>query len=153
MARLVTRPPWPAGVAVWPLVTSVTASILPPEPGPFSERPGAWALVAGGCCAIPLWVYDFARNRRVWLGTLVVWGTLSCLSVADLALSSTDADMDQQIGWAVGAPGLIALPVIVVSLLVNAISASGHGWSRRRRRWRAGVDGGWVVVTRRKQQG
>lgn len=153
MAGAVTRPLWHAGLALWPLVTSITVSILPPEPGPFSERPGAWALVAGGCCAIPLWVYDFDRERRVWLGTLIAWGTLSCLSVAGIAASSTDGDMDQQIGWAVGTPGLIALPVIVVSLLVKAISASGHPWSRRRRRWRVHVKGRSLVVTRRKPPG
>ena len=150
MAERVTRPLWPAALALWPLVTSLTAPLLPAGPGHLSERPWAWALVAGGCCAIPVWVFDFVRDRRVWLAALIGWGTLSCLSVADVALSSTDGDMDQQIGWAIATPGLVALPVIGVSLFVKAISASAAAWNTRRRRWRVEVKRSKVVLARRK---
>ncbi len=134
-------PLWAAGVAAWPLVTGVAAAVIPPEPGPSADRPFGWALVVGGLCSLPFLIADFVRDRRVWLGTLIVWGTLFCLGVVD-GIGSVDSDFDQEIGWAFVLPGLIAGPVFVISLIAET-------WARRKRRWRVEFEGSKIVFVRR----
>lgn len=90
----------------------------------------------------PLLVVDFVRDRRWWLGTLIVWGTLFCLGVIS-SIDSVDSDFDQEIGWAFVLPGLIAFPVFVICLVAET-------WARRKRRWRVELEGSEVVLVRRR---
>lgn len=134
-------PLWAAAVALWALVASVALELLPPEPGPFTDRPRAWALLVGGCCALPLAVADFVRERRVWLGTLVAWGILYCLGLVD-TIRSGDSDVAFLIDVSFVLPGLVLFPLFAVSLLVRA-------WMRRPRRWRVEIEHSKLVFVRR----
>jgi hypothetical protein len=75
MARLRPGLLWAVGLVTWVGVTWVTVALLPSEPGPYSERPFAKALLLGGVIAVPVMAVDLiARPRRLWLWGLVAWG-------------------------------------------------------------------------------
>ena len=150
MARL-TNHLWLVGLAAWLLVSWITVSLLPADPGPYSERPFAMGLLTGGAFGLLLIAVDLWRHpRRFWLWGLLAWGVILCLSTLD-GVQRRDSDLDQTIGWGFVLGGLIGIPIIVVSAL-------GWVWNRaaraagRRRRWRVEVDDGSLKLSRRKHE-
>lgn len=126
-------PLWAAGVASWPLVVSSF---------PVGDsRAFAWALVAGGCVAIPLIAVDYTRGRRAWLAALVVWATIFWFMPASTLVGS---DQNVEMGL------FVALLVLVFGAPVFAIVLLADAWAHRRRSWRVGVEGSKAVFSRRR---
>lgn len=140
------------GVVAWVVVTSVTSLILPPEPGPFSERPFAKALLAGGSVGMPLIALDLSRRpRRWWVWGLGAWGGFLMLSARSGAFGD-DSDIDQIIGWGVFLGAVIAIPLILVSLVGWLWNRGRDAVDKRHRRWRAEVQGDSIEIARKAER-
>lgn len=136
-------------VATWVVVTWVTALILPGEPGPFSERPFAKALLIGGSVGMPLIARDLLhRPRRWWVWGLGVWGSFLMLSAWSGAFGD-DSDIDQIIGWGVILGAAIGVPLILSSFVGWLWNRGRRAVDKRPRRWRAQVQGNSVEITRK----
>jgi hypothetical protein len=139
------------GLMSWVLVTWISESVLPDEPGPFSERPFARALLIGGAVGMTLMIVDLFRNpRRVWLWGLVLWGAILCLSAWSGAVGD-DSDIEQVIGWGVLLGGVIGLPLILANMIAFALTRASRAIQDRPRRWRVSVDEDSIELGRSKE--
>ncbi len=144
-------PLWALELVLWIVATAVVANVLPAEPGPYSERPGAKALLIGGVVALSSMIIDLVRHpRRLWLWGLVAWASLFCYGLIT-AILGTDSDIDQLMGWAFLGGGLVGLPLIVASIAIWT-GKTVRGWIERRpRRWSLALKPDGLEIVRRSR--
>jgi hypothetical protein len=136
------------GIVAWILSSWLVLSQLPAEPGPYSERPIARALLIGGLVGLTLMVIGLvAHPDRSWLWGVAVWNLAICLSAWD-GISRNDSDLVQTIGYGFFLGGVVAAPLILASLAAWIRAR----WARRPRRWSAVIDGDGLEFVRRTRE-
>ena len=141
---------WAVGLVTWVAVTWVTVALLPSEPGPFSERPFAKAVLIGGAFGVSMMAIDLWRHpRRLWLWGCCAWGVILCLSAWSGAFGD-DSDIDQILGWGVFLGGVIGIPLIFASVISWIWKRGNHAIQARPRRWRVKVGDRSLEIARRK---
>ena len=122
--------------------------MLPPEPGPYADRPIAKALLIGGVIGLPLIFLDLIRNPdRIWLWGSGIWIAMITWS----AWSGTfgqDSDILQILGWGFILGGLVGLPLVVIGLAIELGRAVSRRASRSRWRWHVRSSGNSIEVSR-----
>jgi hypothetical protein len=138
------------GLAGWTALTWVTVNLLPANPGPYSERPFAKAVLLGAVVGIPLMSVDLVRHpRRVWLWGLLAWSVILSMSAWSGA-SGEDSDIVQILGWGFMLGGLVGIPLIIGSTVAWIWRRTARSIKNRPRRWRALVHDNVVEVIRTK---
>jgi hypothetical protein len=150
--RLLGRHLWVVGLAAWITVTWVVASLLPPQPGPDSERPGAQALLVGGIVGFLFIAASLIRRpRNMALWGLTSWSLILILSTWDGVAHTRDGDIDQTVGYGFVFGALVGMPLIGLALgawLAPRVVAAIRG---RPRRWNVSVQGNNLVVKRKQE--
>ena len=128
--------------------------MLPAEPGPFSDRPFAKGLLAGGLVALPIMGWDLMRHpRRVWLWGLATWIAIITYSAWQGAFGD-DPDIDQVVAWGIVLGGLVGLPLIAGHLFWVLLRVARQGIkvrsANRKHRWRVEERDGFIEISRRK---
>lgn len=144
---------WVVGLALWITLTWVVASLLLPQPGPDSERPGAQALLTGGIVGLPFIAAGlFRRPRNMALWGLLSWTVIFLLSTWDGVAHTRDGDIDQTVGIGFGfgaAVGILLMGLELRAWLERRIVAAIR---RRPRRWNVTADENGLVVQRRMEK-
>lgn len=112
---------WAVGVAAWYVMSRILLNVLPPQPGPHSERPLALALVGGGFMCMAFTGIDIVREpRRLWLWGLAGGAAIFCLNVG-FGIVVRDSDLDQWIGWGSMLGAVATMGTLFLNVLIWAV--------------------------------
>lgn len=144
---------WVVGIGAWVMLTWLVAALLPPQPGPDSERPAALALLVGGIVGLPFVAASLIRARRnKALQGLFLWGAIVLLSTWDGLAHTTDGDIDQTVGFGLFWGAAVGIPLIALELRAWLQPRVMAALRRRPRRWHLTAGSSGLVLHRRREE-